>query len=129
MNRFLLYHVSMKVYSVDLRKKIVDAVDNKLGTYREIAEMFNVHESYIYKLLRQQRELGHINPLPHGGGAHRKLTDKALSILSDLIHTQPDMTLSELQQKLKKKVKVQVSISTIWYGVKKLRFSVKKRVV
>src|SRR5262249_14248414 len=43
----------MKTYPIELRQKIVDAVDQQLGTYEEIAEMFGISEQYIYKLLRQ----------------------------------------------------------------------------
>ena len=43
----------MKTYPIELRQKIVDAADQQLGIYEEIAEMFGVTEQYIYKLLRQ----------------------------------------------------------------------------
>ncbi|MGH7457199.1 MAG: helix-turn-helix domain-containing protein [bacterium] len=116
----------MKTYSLDLRQRIVDAVDNGIGTYSEIAELFGVHESFIYKLLRQRQELGHIAPLPHGGGAHRKLNDKALDFLTDLVKQVPDLTLDELRQQCRKQVKIKVSVSTIWYGLEKRNVTLKK---
>jgi len=42
----------MAAYSLDLRGRIVDAVERGLGTRREVASMFGVHESFVYKLLR-----------------------------------------------------------------------------
>ncbi len=72
----------MKTYSFDLRQRLVDAVDEGIDTYSEIAEKFGVHESYIYKLRRQRHDLGDIKPLPHGGGAQSKLDDKALNTLT-----------------------------------------------
>ena len=57
----------MKTYPIELRQKIVDAVDQQLGTYEEIAEMFGIAERYIYKLLKQRRETGSLAPLPRGG--------------------------------------------------------------
>jgi len=116
----------MKTYSLDLRQRIVDAVDQGIGTYREIAELFGVHESFIYKLLRQRRKLGHIAPLPHGGGAHRKLDDKALDLLAGLVKQVPDMTLNELRQQCRKQAKIKVSVSTIWYGLEKRNVTLKK---
>lgn len=116
----------MKTYSLDLRQRIVDAVDNGIGTYSEIAEMFGVHESFIYKLLRQRRELGHIAPLDHGGGAQPKLDEEALGLLIDLVTQVPDMTLNELRQHLRRKAKIRVSISTIWYGLEKRSMTLKK---
>lgn len=116
----------MKTYSLDLRQRIVDAVDHGIGTYSEIAELFGVHESFIYKLLRQRRKLGHIAPLPHGGGAHRKLDDKALDFLADLVQQVPDLTLNELRQRCHKQAKIKVSVSTIWYGLEKRKVTLKK---
>ena len=84
---------------------------------------------YIYKLLRQRRELGHITPLPHGGGAQLKLDDKALNVLAKLVKQEPDMTLDELRLQLRKKTKINVSVSTIWYGLEKRDMSVKKDAV
>lgn len=117
----------MKTYSLDLRQKIVDAIDNRLGTYSEIAEMFGVHESFIYKLLRRRRETGSIAAKPHGGGAKLKLDDAALDTLSELVHEQLDATLEELQNRLRKRINVDVSLPTICRGLQKLDLPVKKR--
>ena len=51
-------------YSLDLRQRIVDAVEQDVGTKREIARLFGVNESFIYKLLRQKREHGDIAHCP-----------------------------------------------------------------
>jgi len=40
-------------YSLDLRTRIVDAVDRGVGTTFEIAALFGVNDSFIYKMLRQ----------------------------------------------------------------------------
>ena len=58
----------MAAYSLDLRERIIRAVEGEEQTKRAVAALFEVHESFIYKLLRQQREVGHLAPLPHGGG-------------------------------------------------------------
>lgn len=116
----------MEAYSVDLRQRIVDAVDRQLGTYREVAETFGVHESFIYKLLRQRRETGDLSPWPHGGGATAKLDDAQLHVLAKLVAEFPDATLEELRHLLKKKVRVKVGVSTIWRGLEKLSLTRKK---
>jgi transposase len=67
----------MKTYPIELRQKIVDAVEQQLGTYNEIAEMFGISEQYIYKLLRQRRETGSLAPLPRGGGTQALLNDQS----------------------------------------------------
>jgi putative transposase len=114
-------------YSFDLRKRIVDAVERGDQTKREIAGLFDVNESFIYKLLRQKRERGDIAPLPHGGGASAKLTETDLLTLIDLVAETPDATLEELRQQMKKKVGVEVSLSTICRALQAVELTLKKR--
>jgi transposase len=104
----------MKTYPIELRQKIIDAVDQQLGTYEEIVEMFGVTEQYICKLLRQRRETSSLAPLPRGGGAQAKLSEEHLLMLAELIARQPDATLEELRRQLRRETKVEVSISTIF---------------
>lgn len=116
----------MAGYSLDLRKRIMQAVERQIGTKRQIAKVFGVHESFIYKLLRQQRERGDIAPLPHGGGASAKLTEQHLMTLTDLVAATPDATLEELRWQLKTKARVEVSPSTICRGLQALGLTRKK---
>jgi len=114
-------------YSLDLRKRIVDAVERGARTKREIAKLFDVHESFIYKLLRQKRERGDLAPLPHGGGARAKLTESDLLTLTDVVAETPDATLEELRQQMKQRASVEVSQSTICRGLQALELTIKKK--
>ena len=116
----------MKTYPIELRQKIVDAVDQQLGTYKEIAEMFGIAERYIYKLLKQRRETGSLAPLPRCGWATAKLNEEHLLTLAELVARQPDATLEELRQQLRRETKVEVSVSTIWRGLEWIEFTQKK---
>jgi len=116
----------MAAYSLDLRKRIVDAIERGVGTRSEVAKLFGVHESFVYKLLRQKRERGDIAPLPHGGGAHAKLNEDQLMILSDLVAESPDATLDELRERMKKKTRVEASAPTISRALQSLGLSRKK---
>ena len=116
----------MAAYSLDLRERIVDAVERKIASKREIAALFGVHESFIYKLLRQKRARGNIAPLPHGGGATAKLSADHLRQLTDLVAAIPDATLDELREQIKKKARLEVSLSTICRGLQWLGLSRKK---
>lgn len=113
-------------YSLDLRTRIIIAVERNDKPKREIAKLFGVHESFIYKLLRQKRDRGDIAPLPHGGGAVTRLKEQHLSILSDLVAKSPDATLDELREQMKKQAHVAVSVTTIWRGLDNLNLSRKK---
>lgn len=117
----------MKAYPLELRQRIVDAVDNQLGTYSEIAQMFCVHERYIYKLLHLRRTTGSIALRPHGGGAPAKVQDKHRDVLTTLVADQPDATLAELRDALQKQTRTSVSVSTVWRALEALQVTVKKR--
>ena len=116
----------MVAYSLDLRARIVAAVERQIGSKRKIADLFGVHESFIYKLLRQKRERGDIAPLPHGGGASAKLSEEHLMQVPDLVAATPDATLAELREQLEKKARVSVSLSTLCRGLQALGLSRKK---
>ena len=49
-------------YSIDLRKKILTAWQNKEGSQRELAKRFKVSLSFIRNFLRRYREIGEIVP-------------------------------------------------------------------
>ena len=55
------------VYSLDLRERVVAAVDAGEGTQPQIATRFAVSLGWVEKLLRQRRRTGHIAPLGHRG--------------------------------------------------------------
>jgi transposase len=116
----------MAAYSLDLRERIVDAVERNDKSKREIAKLFGVHESFIYKLLRQKRQLYHIAPLPHGGGATAKLTQDLVAKLAQFVALTPDATLDDLRQHMKKQARLDISASTICRGLQALGLSRKK---
>lgn len=119
----------MAGYSVDLRERIIQAVECGDQTKRDIATRFAVHESFIYKLLRQQREVGHLAPLAHGGGHTAKLQAEQLAALADLVAQIPDATLDELVSRFYHQTGVQVGRTTLWRGLKTLGVTRKKRPV
>src|SRR5947199_144686 len=67
----------MQPLSNDLRKRILEAVDNNEGSRRKLAVRFKVNTATITKLLRLRRETGSIEPRPHAGGVTPTLDDDA----------------------------------------------------
>ena len=90
----------MQPLSNDLRKRILDAVDNHEGSRRKLAARFKVNTSTITKLLQLRRETGSYEPRPHGGGVAPTLDDDALQRLRKLVEETPDATLVALKQKM-----------------------------
>ncbi len=61
---------SMKAYSVDLRQRAVAAV--AAGTPRsEVVRLFGLSLATLKRLLKQQREVGHLQPQAQGGSQPR----------------------------------------------------------
>ena len=60
----------MKAYSVDLRQRAVAAVAT--GTPRsEVVRLFGLSLATLKRLLKQQREVGHLQPQAQGGSQPR----------------------------------------------------------
>jgi len=112
----------MKVYSLDLRQRVVKAYENGEGTQKEIAELFGVSLSWVESLLRQWRQTGSISPKPHGGGRQAKITGKKLEYLKTLVEKNPDATLEELRRKCRTKG----SIMSVFRALKRLGITRKK---
>ena len=118
--------VSMKAYPLELRRRIVNTVDQQEWTIAQIADMFSVTERYVYKLLVQRNETGDVVPRPHGRGALAKMDKPRLLKLDELITAQPDATLAELCEKLNKRRRQKVSISTVCRSLQKIDITRKK---
>lgn len=116
----------MKAYPVELRERVVEAVDRHHGTISEIAEIFGVTERYVYKLLKQRQERGDLSPLPHGGGARPKLSEEQKGKVAALVAHAPDATLAEVRLAIKTRLRVEVSMGTVWNLLNALGLTRKK---
>ncbi len=112
--------------SIDLRQRIIAAYDAKEGSQRQLAERFKVSLSFIRDLRRHHREMGTVQPKPHGGGAVTKLGKDQLPIVEALVTAQPDALLKELCERFAGQTGMEVSVSTMQRAVCKLKLSVKK---
>jgi transposase len=117
----------MKAYPLELRQRIVEAVDQQRGTIAEIAEWFSVSERYVYSLLQLRRTSGELAPRPHGGGAPAKLDEAMRLQLAELTAEFPDATLDELRQLLRRRCRLQVCLNTVWRALQRLDWTLKKR--
>lgn len=116
----------MKPHPLELRKRIVAAVDQQEHTIAEVAALFSVSERYVYQLLKLRRETGDLSPLPHGGGAVPKLDEARLLDLAALVAEFPDATLDELRELLRRRCRLRVSLNTVWRGLQPIDFTLKK---
>jgi transposase len=117
----------MKAYSLDLRQRVVAAYEQGTGSLAEVAEQFNVGQTFLQRMLRQKRARASLAPLAHGGGRQTALSEKARRLLRQKVKEQPDITLAALQEHLVATAGVQVSVPTIHRHLRALGLSHKKR--
>jgi transposase len=112
----------MKAYSLDLRQKVLAAVDAGKLSRRAIAEAFSVSASWVRRLVQRRRQTGSIEPRPQRHGPAPKLDEPRLQRLRELVHQQSDATLAELRDRLAEPV----SAVTVCRALQKLRLPLKK---
>lgn len=113
----------MQTHSMDLRQRVMAAIDAKEGSQREIAQRFGVSGSFIVRLLQHRRKTGGLEPSPHGGGRSFSLDADARRRLAAMVRKQPDATL----QKLKTFGGFDCTLTTLWRTLRRMGLTRKKK--
>jgi transposase len=104
----------MRAYSLDLRTRIVEAVDRQVGSQGEVAGLFGVSRTFVKKLLRQRREEGGVAPKPHSGGQRSKVNVRQVEVVrAYILGIKNDASLREVQRYIARRLKVEVSEATV----------------
>jgi transposase len=114
-------------YSLDLRKKIFSAWQNKEGSQRELAKRFKVSKEFIRNFLRRYRETGEIAAKPQGGDRRSQMKAEEEKILQKLVLEKNDIYLREIQAQLQERIGIKVSVSSVCRKLKKLPLGRKKK--
>lgn len=117
----------MAAYSLDLRQKILSAWQNQEGTQRELAKRFKVSLSFIRDFLRRYRETGEIAAKPQGGDRRSKIKGEDQKILQEIVTEQSDIYLREIQEVIKERKGIEVSISSLSRTLNHLNLKRKKK--
>ena len=118
----------MKPYSLDLRRRVLDAYRGGEGSQRQLAARFRVSLSFVRNLLRLARETGDVAPRPRGGGHSPTLDPQAMRAVVRLVRSTPDATLDELRELVREKTGHQVSRSTMCRAVRRTGWRRKKNI-
>ncbi len=119
----------MSLYSLDLRRKIVDAYDRGEGSVRDLAERFDVAPNTVQNYLTRRRQTGGLTPLPHGGGPPRRMGRRHERVLLELLREQNDRTDAEYARRLAQRTGLRVSPRTINRAWRRLGVTRKKKVL
>jgi transposase len=116
----------MAPYSVDLRRKILQAYEDGGRSQQEIADIFHVSLSFVESRLRQVRTTGRIEPKPHAGGPSSRIDDSAREHLRQWLAEQSDLTLAELGERLERSLGIRVGLSRLCRVLQELGLRRKK---
>ena len=111
-------------YGVDLRGKVLEAVDAERGTKTAIAAMFGVTRQWINQLLRRRTaERAGTLAAPAKRGPKPRLDAAAEARLRALAAAKPDRTVADFHAALA----APVGRWTVWKALRRLGLTFKKR--
>ena len=114
-------------YSVDLRRKVVEACERGTASQAEVAQFFGVSVSFVEKLLRLHRCTGVLEPDRKRAGRPGLLNAAACEQVQRWLAEQNDLTLAELAERLEAQYGLSVSISCVHRLLQRLHMRRKKR--
>jgi transposase len=113
-------------YSVDLRKKIVEAYQGGKASLLKVAKAFNVNVSSVKRYLKQYREEGNLQPKKGDKGRPAKISEIGYETIQKIIQKKPTITLAELSEMYHKKTQVKAGKSVLSRACLKLNLRRKK---
>jgi transposase len=108
--------------SIDLRERIIEAIDEKDLSKAEVIRIFNISRTGLDYLLFHYKETGSLNPKPHGGGRPSKFNDVDIEKIKKFIEKRPDATLEEILEYTGK----DASLTSLYRTLKKIGYRLKK---
>lgn len=114
-------------YSIDFRKKILDAYNNREGTNQDIANRFKISISTVKRIGKRFKETGKVETYLNRSGRKMKISENIINKLLLKIKDDPNLTLKEMQKILANKLGVNVTIPTIYMSIKNKDVRYKKK--
>jgi len=114
----------VKSLSDDLRVRVVDAVEAG-SSRRQAAVRFGVGVSSAIRWVQAWRDQGDVRAKPQGGDRRSRRIEAQAAFLLDQIDQTPDVTLAELQAKLRDRG-LSVGLGTVWRFFDRRGISFKK---
>lgn len=111
----------MNAYSNDLRKRIIDAINNG-DKVVDVTKRFSVGVRFVYSLLRRFLDTGSYEAKKRSGGAPRKISPYDEIKIQQIIEKNPNATLEEI----KEEAELKVSLATIHRAIKRMNITFKK---
>jgi transposase len=115
----------MNPISLDLRTRIVQAVNHDKNTPEQAAKRFIVSIASVYRFLQLDRDLNDLKPAPKPPNA-RKISDEHAPALHAQVQANNDATLEEHCQTWHETTGIQISVPTMQRALTRLNITRKK---
>jgi transposase len=116
----------MKAYSEDLRRKVVEAVQQRGMGKSEAARTFGVSLSSVKRYVGKARQGSSLSPRKHPAGPRPKIDEQAERLLEADVENRPAVTLRERCRFLEGMAGISVSESTLSRLLRRMGFSPKE---
>jgi transposase len=113
-----------KALSVDLRRRVINAIDGGMSC-RQAAEHFSVSPSSAIRWRQQHRTTGALGSRKQGGDRRSVRIGAYAGVILALVDERSDITLAEIKEKLANQG-VRVGIGTLWRFFNRHRITRKK---
>jgi transposase len=114
--------LGMMAYSIDLRERVLAAVDAGEETQQQIAQRFLVSSRWIRELIARRAQTGAIRPQPNAGGRRPLIQGEAVQALQAALAEKPDATLHEVRDA----IGFGGCLVTLWRTIRRLNITRKK---
>ena len=102
-------------YSDDLRRKFLEAHEQREGSLTELAERFHVSTGWAMKVSAAFARTGNKErPTAQRRGRKSRISSEAVEDLRLLVKTSPDRTLTELQEDLRSRQGIEIGVTRLW---------------
>ena len=115
----------MKPYSIDLRERIVQAVNDDNMPREDAAQQVRVSLASVNRFLQLHRDLGNLEPL-YSTGRPRLISLEDEPRLLEQVQANNDLTLEEHCKLWKKTMKQTVSVTCMFESQKRAKITLKK---
>ena len=116
----------MRAYSIDLRQRIVSALEEDGATIDSVAERFGVSSSSVKRYRRQWQETGSLSPRPLPGRPVRIKADQE-EPLREMLASRTDWSLQRLCDAWQEETGVCVPFGVMARTLARLKITYKKR--
>lgn len=115
-----------RAYGDDLRRKFLEAYDQGEASLVQLAEVFRVSPGWAKKISAQRRRSGQMERVPHKPGRKPRVSEPVRQQVKTWFDLKADLTLAEVQDKLRSEAGIQLSLPQIWHLLRKLNLRLKK---